>query len=148
LRGANAAREKCSPSVNYRTDAAANERLSDIFRFGGAPITIKINGTAVPGSAVLNGEDPNKTFLLHPHRVRTRAVQPLPKELLSQSSSRPWMASVIARINIMWQRAPSPAWCGFYQHNIRSHAAGAEWLAGGEWKNSGFPVGRSRPFFL
>jgi twitching motility protein PilU len=93
----------------------AQKNASDIFVSAGAPITIKINGNAVPVNAqVMTGEDTKKLFYdnLKPHQIER-----FEKEL-ELNLSQPMEGIGNFRINMMYQKGTVAGVVRFISSNI------------------------------
>jgi twitching motility protein PilU len=93
----------------------AQKNASDIFVSAGAPITIKINGNAVPVNAqVMTGEDTKKLFYdnLKPHQIER-----FEKEL-ELNLSQPMAGIGNFRINMMYQKGTVAGVVRFISSNI------------------------------
>jgi len=93
----------------------AQKNASDIFVSAGAPITIKINGNAVPVNAqVMTGEDTKKLFYdnLKPHQIER-----FEKEL-ELNLSQPMQGIGNFRINMMYQKGTVAGVVRFISSNI------------------------------
>lgn len=93
----------------------AQKNASDIFVSAGAPITIKINGNAVPVNAqVMSGEDTKKLFYdnLKPHQIER-----FEKEL-ELNLSQPMQGIGNFRINMMYQKGTVAGVVRFISSNI------------------------------
>jgi len=93
----------------------AQKNASDIFVSAGAPITIKINGNAVPvNPQVMGGEDTKKLF----YEILTPAqIERFEKEL-ELNLSRPMEGIGNFRINMMWQKGTVAGVVRFISSNI------------------------------
>ncbi|MEO8102458.1 MAG: PilT/PilU family type 4a pilus ATPase [Betaproteobacteria bacterium] len=95
----------------------AQKNASDIFVSAGSPITIKINGNAVPvNPQVMNGDDTKKLFyeILQPHQIER-----FEKELeLNLSKPMPGIGNF--RINMMWQKGSVAGVVRYISSNIPS----------------------------
>ena len=95
----------------------AQKNASDIFVSAGSPITIKINGNAVPvNPQVMNGEDTKKLFyeILKPHQIER-----FEKEL-ELNLSKPLEGVGNFRINMMYQKGTVAGVVRYISSNIPS----------------------------
>jgi twitching motility protein PilU len=95
----------------------SQKNASDIFVSAGAPITIKINGNAVPvNPQILSGDDTKKLFyeILKPHQIER-----FEKEL-ELNFSNPMEGIGNFRINMMWQKGTVAGVVRFISSNIPS----------------------------
>ncbi len=95
----------------------AQKTASDIFVSAGSPITIKINGNAVPvNPQVMSGEDTKKLFydILQPHQIER-----FEKEL-ELNLSKPMAGIGNFRINMMWQKGSVAGVVRYISSNIPS----------------------------
>ena len=95
----------------------AQKNASDIFVSAGSPITIKINGNALPvNPQVMNGEDTKKLFyeILQPHQIER-----FEKEL-ELNLSKPIAGIGNFRINMLWQKGTVAGVVRYISSNIPS----------------------------
>jgi twitching motility protein PilU len=95
----------------------AQKNASDIFVSAGAPITIKINGNAMPiNPQIMTGEDTKKLFYetLQPHQIER-----FEKEL-ELNISKPIEGIGNFRLNMMWQKGTVAGVVRYISSNIPS----------------------------